>query len=128
MATLRGWLGAVSSEQRILIGSAARNTAGAANVAAVAPATKARRGMRSVIGNSSWVVIVFFNCRRAILVRRPGLAERYQTALRVVPQRQAHATETLEKGQPADVAQFGMIAQDARQTVEGDAARQVMHE
>ena len=48
IATLRGWLGAVSSEQRNLSGSAARSTAGEASMTVAAPA-KARRVRRMVI-------------------------------------------------------------------------------
>ena len=53
--------------------------------------------------------------------------ERYQTALRLVPQREAHAAKAFEQRQPPGIPEFRVVAQNLRQPVIGDAATEVMH-
>src|SRR5258706_15287810 len=54
------------------------------------------------------------------------LAERDEPLPIFVPQHQSHAPETLKQGQPADAVEVRMVAQHQRQSVEGDAAAQMM--
>jgi hypothetical protein len=56
----------------------------------------------------------------------PDVTERNQPMLRFVPQHKPHAPKALQQRQPADAAQFRVVAQRSRQPVIGDTAAQVM--
>ena len=59
----------------------------------------------------------------------PSLVQRTkrdQTLRLLVPQREVHATQALDKRQAADLGEFGKVAQHLAQPVEGNAARQMM--
>jgi hypothetical protein len=56
----------------------------------------------------------------------PHLTERDESLLTFVPQHKPHAPQALGQGKPADAAELRIIAQDARQSVLGDTAAQMM--
>ena len=58
---------------------------------------------------------------------RSDFPERHQAALRLVPQHEPYTPKALQQRDAADVAQFGMVAQHARQPVIGNAAAQMVH-
>src|SRR6516162_7004967 len=53
--------------------------------------------------------------------------ERHQAALRLVPQHKPYAPKALQERYPTDLAQFGVVAQHARQPVIRNTTAEMMH-
>jgi hypothetical protein len=53
--------------------------------------------------------------------------EGYEPLPRLIPKRKPHTCKTLNEREPAGTAEFGMVAQDSRQPIEGNAATQMVH-
>ena len=65
--------------------------------------------------------------RRFLKLSGSDFTERYQAALRLVPQHKTYAPNALQERYVTDLAQFRMVAQHVRQPVKGDATAKMVH-